>query len=412
MKPFYLCLSVLRNLITVFNPQLLMLIRLLNKNKITIFLLLLWSAVQIFFFKTQGVKLACDSPIYIDYAKDILENGFFIREHDFWYFGYVLFLAFSFLLGLDYTGVVLFQIALSGLSIICLSQIGRKLTGQYLTGVILAFLYIIWMKIHQWNFFLMTESFFTSCQIFTFFLLLKTRENIRYYILFIPVLFLTVLGRPVGIATLVCLLVYGMTYLYQRNPRSFKKVAIAIVSLSCVLGVFLLNKMLTSFTLVERFATGEIIYIFKGWVVESSKPVVLPPDDASPLLKLILFFYENTWFTVKLMLCKLLVFFGNVRPYFSWKHNLIVVCFLYPVYMLAFYGVFNKAISMAGRLYALVFIGLQGLIIMLTIVNWDGRFLIPVLPFVFLLASCGFVKLINSKLLFLSSKLSKFKEYR
>ncbi len=83
-----------------------------------------------------------------------------------------------------------------------------------------------------------------------------------------------------------------------------------------------------------------------------------------------------------------LLFIGNVKPYYSWLHNAHIAVFLYPVYTAAAYGFWHLE-KVKLKLVTGSFIAFQFLTVCFTSVNWDGRFLLPVLPLVFNLAGHG-----------------------
>jgi hypothetical protein len=80
-----------------------------------------------------------------------------------------------------------------------------------------------------------------------------------------------------------------------------------------------------------------------------------------------------------------------VKPYFSPIHNTIIVLILYPVYIFAIIGYFRFGKTQFEKYFIAGYVASLVFTVSLTSENWDGRFLMPVLPFIFLLASHGII---------------------
>jgi hypothetical protein len=98
--------------------------------------------------------------------------------------------------------------------------------------------------------------------------------------------------------------------------------------------------------------------------------------------------FSQPIYFAKLTLLKGLLFVGHIKPYYSGLHNLFIACYLYPCYALAIKGFWmlrKRPVVQA----MFVFILFQIITVSLTSENWDGRFLLPVLPLVFVFATAG-----------------------
>jgi hypothetical protein len=155
--------------------------------------------------------------------------------------------------------------------------------------------------------------------------------------------------------------------------------------------------MLTTFDLIQSYAKGEIIYPNINFWIEKPESLLLPPDSMQPLASLIFFMAHNPAYFFKLSSVKMILYYGHVKPYFSWVHNTAIVLLLYPLYFLAGWAAWRSKINKPVLLFLLSYIFLQGATVMLTAENWDGRFLVPVLPFVFVLSALGLDHLLKQK---------------
>ncbi|WP_236705139.1 hypothetical protein, partial [Hymenobacter sp. AT01-02] len=125
------------------------------------------------------------------------------------------------------------------------------------------------------------------------------------------------------------------------------------------------------------------------WVVEPTEPLMLPPASLAPVVRLAYFILGNPVYFAKLALLKGLLFISYVKSYYSWFHIVMIVVFIYPCYWMAWRGSQVAAVWLPVRVFLVSVILLQGLIVMMTVEDWDVRFLLPVLPCTFALAGIG-----------------------
>lgn len=123
------------------------------------------------------------------------------------------------------------------------------------------------------------------------------------------------------------------------------------------------------------------------WAIHPSTPLVLPPGGLGQMSRVLHFAGHNPGFLARLMAGKLLVFFSSVKPYYSLGHRLISVLVLWPLYYLAFRGARQARVWLPARAFLIGVPLLQAGVVMLTVDDYDVRFLAPVLPFIFVLAA-------------------------
>ena len=174
-----------------------------------------------------------------------------------------------------------------------------------------------------------------------------------------------------------------------RTP-AVKPVVIWLLALALIAGLaVLLNKMLASYILVESYARAEIIYPGITLGVRPPARLAVPGAHLAPLARLVVFIALNPLYFFKIAAIKLLLFAANVKPYYSWAHNSAVAAVLWPLYYFALRGWRRLPARCPAAYFIGGFVGAQALTVALTTENWDGRFLVPVLPFVFVLSALG-----------------------
>ena len=357
-------------------------------------LFLLWLLVQFYLIKVYGGAVtAVDSPIYIEDANRLL-NGSLPEGRTIWYTSYSLFLSSVFFLWGGIHEVMLAQMALSGIAAICLYFLSLKITSDRLAAALSVLFYLLWVKIHHWNVFIYSESLFTSFGIISITVLIKSKHPWQYLLSTLLLLY-TFFIRPSGFGFFVGLLAYGFSFVHYRQ---FPKWALAaFVFLMIAVTTLLLNKMLTDYILVESYAKAEIIYPNITLGFEPPTNLVIPSNNYTPLVRLILFALYNPLYFVKISLFKMGLFLANIKPYFSAVHNIAIVSMLYPLYLFAVKGYVNLTHHSKIRYFIVSYVLAQTLIVTLTTENWDGRFLVPILPFIFILSATGISLVLRNK---------------
>ena len=375
--------------------------QLVKKYYKEIFLIVCWVIIQIVLYQIHGVKLVNDTKRYLNYAESIKATGFYIDRHNIWYFSYVFFLYVITSFGISMKGVVFAQILLSGFSFFLLSTSLVFYTNNKNTGYWLAFLLIGWMKISEWNFYIMTESLYISlCCLGIAQLIWVQKKKLSYLIMF-PISIFIFFCRPTGLGFILAMFCFILISYYQasRNKQRFK-IILGIIS---VLGIFtiyhLLNIMLHTFNMIDVYERAELVYAYgtlpnpqhpELLLVDLPKNLLVPSIDMKPIDRLISFVWYNPLFFFKLAVGKMIYFLGNVKPYFSWQHNVFIMLFLYPVYWIAIKA-FRKStlVFQPFKGFLSVFVLFNVLVVVLATEDWDGRFLLPVLPIIFLFAAIG-----------------------
>ncbi|RIY12806.1 hypothetical protein D0T11_03525 [Hymenobacter rubripertinctus] len=350
----------------------------------------LWVLVQLLVLaQHHGPKYVNDSGRYLAYGTRIAQEWYFEHDHNLRYVGYPLFIAFWLKLGAGWWGIVLGQVAVSGLAARAFYRTLRRLTPHPLDwrpAALATAALVGWRDVQQFNAYLLTESLFASLTILAFWALVRARRGRPgRWVVFGLLVLLTGIVRPNGFVVAGAAGLAGLAGLWQLPGRGAFRRALLALALLAPLGWWVLNKLLLTFTLVETYLRGEIIYGYTPWVVEPTEPLQLPPTNLAPVLRLGYFMAANPSYFLKLALLKGGLFFSYIKSYYSWSHILLIVGFIYPCYWLAFRGLRGRA-WLPARVFLAGVVLLQGLIVMMTVEDWDVRFLLPVLPCVFALA--------------------------
>jgi hypothetical protein len=371
-------------------------------------LLALWLLVQAaYLLKYHGPHFANDSARYLDYATNLAAHGRYEQEpgtvaatvanngianyqyeHNQRYILYPWYQSLWLRAGAGWWGIVLGQLAASGLAALALYAAVRQLAGGRRGPAALATgLFVLWPDVQQFNCYLLTESLFISLSVLSFWALVLVRGGgWGAWVRLAGLLVLTALVRPNGFVVAGAAGLAGLVALYAQRRRIFW-LAIGAGVLASPLVVWALNRQLVSFLIVETYMRGELMFATPVWAVHPSVPLVPPPAGWSQLARVLHFAAHNPGFLARLMLGKLFVFFSSIKPYYSLGHKLMSVLVLWPLYWLAGRGARRPAVWLPARAFLVAVPLLQAGVVMLTVDDYDVRFLAPVLPFVFVLAA-------------------------
>ena len=355
-----------------------------------VLLVALWVLVQlVFLWQYQGPRFANDSGQYLGYAASIAERGYFEPGHTLRYVLYPLFQSFWLWLGLGWWGIVAGQMAVSALATRAIYRGTRRLSGGRCGAAALAtFLFIAWPDIQRFNVFLLTESLFISLVALSFGAFTRVRAGKRTdWAVLLLVLLLTALARPNGFMVALAAGLAGLDALRRRPDRRPWRLALLVLVLLSPLFWRLLNHQLATYYLMDTYQRGELIFRYQLWAVHQAQPLEMPPPGTGPVVRVLYFAWHNPIYLARLMLGKLFVFLSYLKPHYSLAHRVVGVAVLWPAYVLAALAARQSRIWRPGRLFLAGVFLLQTAITMLTVDDWDVRFLAPVLPMVFVLAA-------------------------
>ena len=350
----------------------------------------LWVLMQLLFWrKFGGPHFVNDSARYLEYAHGIAERGYFEPGHNLRYVLYPLFQSLWLRLGLGWPGIVAGQMAVSALATRAIYRGTRRLARGGRGAATLATLaFIAWPDIQQFNLFLLTESLFISLVALSFGAFTKVQTGRpRDWTWLLLVLALAALARPNGFVVGLAAALAGLDALRRRpDRRPWRAALLGLVLLAPLLWAAL-NHQLATFYLMDTYQRGELIFRYQLWAVHQAAPLAMPPPGTGPAARVLYFAAHNPVYLGRLMLGKLFVFVSYLKPHYSLAHRVLGVLVLWPAYWLAARRARRPGVWRPARVFLAGVFLLQTAIIMLTVDDWDVRFLAPVLPVVFVLAA-------------------------
>lgn len=353
--------------------------------------------INVVLFIKDGVKIVADSERYIEYATR-LHDGFYFDPHNFWYIGYSLYIALIQQLHGDVMGVVIGQYALGLLAVVALYHASLYIWNNRWSAWCTTLFYLLFIEIASWNAYVLTESIYLSFTCFSLYFLARVTREPSWAvgsITFIVVLF-TIFIKPTGIALAGALSWVLLAYYLQRLNNRIIRVAVVLISVSTF--IYLVNQRLATYLIMENYQSGEVIYgvttvkdragvsIFLLDVPENSYH---PSAHLPPIVKMVLFFLHHPVYWLKLFFTKAYYLLFHIRPFWSVGHNVFSLIVLIPAYFYCIRVFLKERSKNQVVTFAIVYLAIHVLSVCMTSEDWDGRFLMPMLPVVFFFSGHG-----------------------
>ena len=336
-----------------------------------------------------------DTERFLTYAREIREQGVFFKPHDFWYLTYPLFIILMTSIHDSLGAIVLGQVLLSYVALVSLYFSAIRLFQNPKAGLTTGFLFLGFVMVSFWNFWIYCESLLISLNCLAFYFLIKWIKGERSMweiglgVLIMLAAFFT---KPTGIALLAGLM--GVMGYYLWSNEQVKKFRWWGLGIFIFLFHFLLNRMLATFGFVDAYQLGEVVYNihklshmdYAHWLlVDVPGDLFIPDADYPSLVQFVLLVFGNPIYSLRLFGTKLFFYLLYIRPYYSLWHNALALLFLLPVYYVFVKEMRRELLDRAIKIFIGLFCVVSILSATLLTINWNSRFLVVVLPLVFLI---------------------------
>jgi hypothetical protein len=176
-----------------------------------------------------------------------------------------------------------------------------------------------------------------------------------------------------------------------------------MVGVAIIMFLIFVNRALSTFGVMDAYLSGEVIYDITttnlaevGFMrIPPPENVYSPPEQYPQLLKIALFIAGNPVYSAKLFFTKAFYLLAHARPFWSTIHNVFSIVILLPLYFLFGKGMGIQTANKDIKIFAGIYLVLHIVSVGLTTEDWDGRFLMPMLPVIFLFAAGGLSSLLK-----------------
>ncbi|MGN6646382.1 MAG: hypothetical protein ACTHJT_07620 [Cytophaga sp.] len=361
-----------------------------SNNKHLFILSCSWLIVNLLLYFSLGVKYAIDTARFDTEASAWL-TGTFETSYHFWYSGYIAILALSRLLFSSIYPSILLQCIVSlTATLLFYTGLCRILKNER-TAFIASGLTILYLPIQQWNVCLLTESFFIS-SILLFIWAYSLEDWRTKWISLYTIAIVATMLRPNGGILLIALFILTAREILSKQNRLY----VYTIGLLLLTGIlFLLNCATDVFYqfMADSFAKGEIICGYKGWIIPVGTPASVSTTEGS-IVKILGLIIDQPLKSLQLGCCRFAALWTDVRMYYSSLHNIFISLLLLPAYIFAATGFMHyRKIHRGVFIFTIVYTGLNSVLVMITYADWDGRFLVPLLPVIFIWSALGIQKI-------------------
>lgn len=336
-----------------------------------------WFAVALFalalmaLWYARGIHADKEALKYIGCAEDLLRGD----AHDLFgsykaYASYVLFLVPFVALGIPWLAVVV-QAVLAVVAAFALAELVERISGSERAGTVAVVIALFCFPFQEWVLALYSESFFAS--IAMLFLEQVTRPGRAHWGAF-ALAGLLLLARPIGVLFVLPALIWRFRW-PARAPVQVRPVAYAAV--------------LVLVLITPGVARHQLGVIVEGHVICGfpERPDALDGFHGTTILDAQLALFEEPGYAAGLFVRRSLSLFTLTREYYSRPHNLFLIPF-YALFVLALIGWWRRRMDAVMGLLVAVFL-LNTALIGFTYDEWNGRFLVPLWPIIFLWAALG-----------------------
>jgi len=309
---------------------------------------------------------------------------------------YIGVLAASTAVGLGNAGVVGLQILVAALAAVVLYQLGSTLAGPT-AGLAAAVLFVLNVDVARWHTYVLADSLYISLVIIAAYAMhVASERGGWWYAVAVAVVVASASLRPQG--RLLAIVAAG--YWIARWPAMVvdRRIVIACAAV-LVAGVVLSSReaLKSAAETPGHWLGPGILWIEKGVVVwgDPASNLMMPHDPNIDITKAeatspepLRYVLRHPMATARLAATRVGVELWHARRFYSRGHNAVVVCFLGIIYALALAGFVRVWRQPLARLLIAI-VAAHLLMVAATFADWDGRFLLFVLPLIGVFAAAG-----------------------
>jgi hypothetical protein len=337
----------------------------------------------------HGVMVAGDTPRYLDGARNLVEGLPLVGKQPA-FKGYIALVALFHWLGLGDAGLVGFQAGISLLAGLCLRSAVLRISGSRAAGNIAMACFVLNPDFARFNAYVLTESVFFAMVICVAGLLTRMAQEDDWGLWAAAALAASLYAASVRPHGWVVFLVSAAA-LIVRQPGVRSSLILGSVTL-CALAL----RVLPVWPRGGR-AEGLVTSLEEGWIIWNYSKWVLPVPGAAQVQNLssaLSYLVANSGSLLELAISRIGIELLHVRPFYSLTHNFAAAAFVLSAYALAAVGVWGQPRSLIRWIWLAIFAG-QCLVVAISYSDWDGRFLLHVLPLVIGFAAMGVVRLLG-----------------
>ncbi len=345
-----------------------------------------WFIVQGILLWKFGIVTTGEAPKYLNEALYFRKHLSFSEPKYIFYSPLIFLHLVANILHVGKYGVLAVQLLINLFATIRFADLARKLFGKTPSAVFCGLALVFFIPLQIWNTHLYTESLFISFTILFTVSLIHCIDHGRFsigcYTLGLLVLFTRPTGMLVIPAVMILLTIEWILASYWW--RVLGMWVLGLLGFGIVLELAMKGE--GEFDFMKPFIEGHIIC---GVPTGMADRINLPADGNS-LSGLWYFASHNSALLLDLAEKKLIAFWGMTRTYYSTAHNYALMILCYPLYSLALFGLLKGKFEVIGiKSYIFILCCFFCLSVLFSCDDWLNRFIMPLFPFLLLLAFAG-----------------------
>lgn len=350
-------------------------------------LICLWGIMQFCLYYTNGVKVVFDSERYLAEAQRLAQSGF--SDIRLSYISYSLLLRVMLALTGTLKSIVALQVFFGGVATAAFFRLTMLVYQNQLISFVATALLILWPDFQHWHFYIHTESLFSSFTIIVFLRVVTARAWRHYLQLLLLLAFLVFLRANGFMVGLSVLSYYVVSYSIRKK---YKPVWVGVVLMLVLIPLLVLaahaflGDMAGIHSFTGHLMSGTVLQGYNELVVAGAEEISLSGTPVQQILQLLI---QEPVFFLKQSLLRVLWYWGQVRPYFSSIHNWLIVFYMYPLYFFMLRSIRQGNTPRPLLISLLTLFVLFTAMIVVSGVDWDNRFMMPLLPWVIMLGASG-----------------------
>jgi hypothetical protein len=287
-------------------------------------------------------------------------------------------------LGLPLGAYIAIQVLLAGVATCALFGLVMRAGGGVWAAVGASTAWALNPLAQQMNVYLLSDGLYQSLLIITVYCVLRGLQAQSAAAVLVAALSLVAIAlcRPQG--QLWPTIVAVILLMAMPRTRLMWTTAGALIVLQALL-LGLTSRYAVQMNMVQHFERGQVIWGYEG--LRQTMPAWRGEDDAG-LRSVVEYCLQHPLASAGLMATRMVVELGNIRPFYSMRHNLSSVVFYWPLYPLAIVGLRTRLLPAAKMLSLTAFIA-HALFVGATHADSDGRWFLQILPLLLMWASIG-----------------------
>lgn len=348
-------------------------------------LFICWASVQTIILFQYGIFTDLEAKKYITEAQHLIDTGT-VSTPNFWLYAVQIFIiAAAIKLKTGFVSVYVVQLLFNVVSTFVFYHYLRRVTSVT-TGLIVTLLLIFNFPFQTFNSFLQTESLFFSLSIlFSCYLLSIQKLSVRNLLQVLLFLFVLCFTRPTGCLFIPGTFLYIFFHFFKRISTIYKLI---ITGAGTILFFWIANAAMGSGGELDFMLPFRDERIICGVPTLSQFVEIKTGANPNSLYGLLYYIINNPEQFIRLTFIRSKAFWGLTRSYFSSSHNIFLIVYFYPLYILSFIAIlkyFKK--EKTTVLYCISIIGTTWLTVILTCDDWHNRFFLSITPYIYILSS-------------------------